>query len=150
MALNNTVWPADLPPPESTKAWLAKLYATVDSKDADSGAKLASLYTSDAVVYGLHGKSEGTEAIIQSRSTAWDHIERRDHQVLRVFTASRAYSDIILVGELTVDFKNGKQVTAEFIARIVFEQATGSDPLKASLYQVWGDSSPWTKAAASK
>lgn len=61
MALNSTIWPADLPPPESTKSWLGSLFATVDSKDPNSGAQLASLYTEDAVVYGLHGKVEGKE-----------------------------------------------------------------------------------------
>ncbi|KAM5346083.1 hypothetical protein ACJ41O_009088 [Fusarium nematophilum] len=141
MALQSTVWPADLHPPEGIKSWLGTLYATVDSKAPDSGTKLANLYTSDAVVYGLHGKSEGTEA--------WDHIERRNHEVLRVYTASSNYSDILLVGKLTVDFKNGNQVVAEFIARVLFAEGTESDP-KATLYQVWGDSAPWAKAMASK
>lgn len=61
MALNNTIWPVALATPENIKSWLAKLFATVDSKDPESGAMLASLYTEDAIVYGLHGKSEGTE-----------------------------------------------------------------------------------------
>ncbi|KAF5026979.1 hypothetical protein F66182_1009 [Fusarium sp. NRRL 66182] len=149
MALEHTVWPKDLAPPKNIEHWLATLYATVDSKDPDSGAQLASLYTKDAVVYGLHGKSEGTEAIIQSRKTAWDHIERREHEVLRVYTASRSYDDVMLLGRITVDFKNGRQVAADFIAHILFEDTTG-DKLKAKLYQVWGDSRPWTEAMASK
>lgn len=43
----------------------------------------------------------------------------------------------MLVGRLIVDFKNGKQVDAEFIARIVFAGTTGEN-LQANLYQVWG------------
>ncbi|KAF3009196.1 hypothetical protein E8E14_006300 [Neopestalotiopsis sp. 37M] len=148
MALNNTIWPVDLAAPENIKSWLAKLFATVDSKDPESGAVLASLYTKDAIVYGLHGKSEGTEAIKNSRKTAWDNINRRNHEVLRVYTASSTYNDIMLVGRLIVDFKNGKQVDAEFIARIVFAGTTGEN-LQANLYQVWGDSSPWSKAMSS-
>lgn len=76
-------------------------------------------------------------AIINSRKTAWDNIDRRKHEILQVYTATSTYRDIMLVGRLTVDFKNGKQVTAEFIARIVFEHTTGED-LQANLYQIWG------------
>ncbi|RSL58709.1 hypothetical protein CEP54_007601 [Fusarium duplospermum] len=143
MALQNTIWAADQPPPEGVKSWLATLYATVDSTADDSGTKLASLYTADAVVCGLHGKSEGTEAIIQSRKTAWDHIDRRHHEVLRVYTASSTYSDILLLGRLTVDFKSGTQVVAEFIARVLFAESTENDP-KAKLYEVWGVRHPFS------
>ncbi|KAH6697411.1 hypothetical protein F5X68DRAFT_226786 [Plectosphaerella plurivora] len=142
MALRNTVWPFDIPAPDPIKKWLGDLYETVDSKDSDSGTKLASLYSEDAVVYGMHGKSEGTQAIINSRKSAWDAIDRRDHEVLRVYTGAAGYNDILIIGRLTVDFKSGKQVTSEFIARIEFEEGTQSTP-KAKLYQIWADSAPW-------
>ncbi|KAH7231408.1 uncharacterized protein BKA55DRAFT_696327 [Fusarium redolens] len=137
MALQNSIWPLDLPAPKGIKTWLATLFATVGAKEPDSGAKLANLYTSDVVVYGLHGKSEGTEAIIKSRQTAWDYVESRNHKVLRVYTASSNYSDVLQVGKLTMGFKNCNSATAEFIARILFEEASENNP-KASLYQVWG------------
>jgi len=61
MALANTIWAPDIPAPSALKDWLAQLFATVDSKSPDSGEQLAMLYSANAVVYGLHGKSEGSE-----------------------------------------------------------------------------------------
>lgn len=61
MALNNTIWPSDLPAPPAVHSWLSSLFATVDSKAPDSGDKLASLYTANATVYGMHGAAVGTK-----------------------------------------------------------------------------------------
>lgn len=60
-ALTNTIWPSDLPAPAGLKPWLEKLFAIVDSKAPDSGDKLAAIYSANAVLYGMHGKSEGTK-----------------------------------------------------------------------------------------
>lgn len=163
MALANTIWPAGLPAPSGLKTWLATLFETVDSKAPDSGDKLAALYSADGIVYGLHGKSEGSQgmstkhqrkclaaklcstidlphspiAIAASRKTAWDKFESRKHEVLQVFCGKADYSDIIMVGKLTAGLTNGNQVVTEFIAHIEFEGDMETSP-KGTLYKVWG------------
>lgn len=144
MTSPSTIWP-DISVPEPVKSWLQTLYSLVDSQDASVPEKVADLYREDAIVYGMSGKSEGREAIIQARQKSWDHMETRKHQVLRVYTAKQDGSDLLIIGNLTAKFKNGKEATDDFIAQIVLDGTTSSNP-KGTLYKVWADSAVWTKA----
>ncbi|OQU95839.1 hypothetical protein CLAIMM_02004 isoform 1 [Cladophialophora immunda] len=144
-ALTNTIWPEGLPPPPALQSWLSKLFETVDSKAPDSGEQLAGLYADNAVIYGMHGRSEGKEAIAASRKSAWDNFEFRKHEVLQVFCGKADYSEIALIGKLTAVLKNGNQVVTEFIAQIKFAGDVQQSP-EGVLYKVWGDSAPWIKA----
>jgi len=139
-----TIWPEGAVPP-AVKTWLETLYTLVDSKDPSAPKRVAALYTEDAVVYGMAGKSIGTAEIVQAREKSWDIMESRKHSILRVYTSTADFSDLLLVGSLTAKFKNGKEATDEFIVRLVFKGDTSTDP-KASLYQIWADSAPWLKA----
>jgi hypothetical protein len=61
MSLANTIWPPDLPVPQALRDWLSELFMTVDSKAENSGEKLAALFTSDGIMYGMQGKAVGSE-----------------------------------------------------------------------------------------
>ncbi|KIW90895.1 uncharacterized protein Z519_08678 [Cladophialophora bantiana CBS 173.52] len=135
MSLANTIWSSDIPVPTALRDWLEQLFTTVDSKSSDSGELLAALYTPNATVFGLHGNAEGSEAIKQSRKTAWDTISSRKHEVLQVYPGQKDYSDLMLIGRLTAGLKN--EVVTEFIAQIHFQGDTSKDP-KGTLYKVWG------------
>jgi len=63
-------------------------------------------------------------------------MESRKHSVLRVYTSNPDFSDLLLIGSLSAKFKNGKEATDEFVARLVFKGDTSIDP-KGSLYQIW-------------
>jgi hypothetical protein len=64
MALANTIWPSDLLAPPEVKKWLSDLYETVDSKEDDSGTKLAVLFTDDGIMHGMSGQAVGREGIL--------------------------------------------------------------------------------------
>lgn len=89
---------------------------------------------------GRRTKEQATDryptAILESRSKAWDNVDKRKHEVLRVYTAAKNFSDIVVIGRLDSMLKNGREVGFEFVARVVFDRETNDDP-KASLYQVW-------------
>ena len=76
-------------------------------------------------------------AIIENRKSAWAVVNRRKHEVLPVYTRNPDFSDIMLLGELTADLRNGKQVVTEFIAQMWFEGDVQTMP-KGALYKVWG------------
>jgi hypothetical protein len=61
MSLTSTIWPLNLPVPQALRDWLSELFMTVDSKAESSGEKLAALFTSDGVMYGMQGKAVGSE-----------------------------------------------------------------------------------------
>jgi len=66
---------------------------------------------------------------------AWNVIQKRIHEVHRVSIAKSDYSDLILTGVVHATLKEGNVVVTEFVARIVFQGDTKTNP-KASLYQV--------------
>ncbi|KAH8761734.1 hypothetical protein BGZ57DRAFT_858122 [Hyaloscypha finlandica] len=144
MPLTNTIWP-EAPAPKPVKDWLETLFALLDSKDISAPENAAALYTEDAVVYGMAGKAVGTSEIIQARENSWAHMDSRKHEVLRVYSSNNDFSDLLLIGKLSAKFKNGREVTDEFIVRLVFRGDTTVNP-KGSLYQIWADSAPWLKA----
>jgi hypothetical protein len=56
---------------------------------------------------------------------------------LSVYLRSGAANDLLVIGELDVELKNGKSVRGEFCAHCVIDDATLEDAPKFSLYQVW-------------
>jgi len=144
MPLSNTIWP-DFPAPKAVENWLDILFTLLDSKDTRAPENAAALYTEDAVVYGMAGKAAGTEAIINARENSWAYMDSRKHEVLHVYSSKNDFSDLLLLCKLSAKFKNGKEVTDEFVVRIILQGNTSVNP-KGSLYQIWADSAPWLKA----
>ena len=68
-------------------------------------------------------------------------MDSRKHEVLRVYSSKNDFSDLLLIGKLSAKFKNGREVTDEFIVRLVFRGDTTVNP-KGSLYQIWAVSRP--------
>jgi hypothetical protein len=173
MPLSNVIWP-EQPVPEAIKTWISNLFTLLDSHDEDAPQKAAALYTPDAVVYGMAGKATGTQGIspsplllvqyicldmhltvslpltrsteiIAARANSWNHMESRQHSVLRVYSSKVDGSDLLIIGNLKAKFKNGKEAEDQFIIRLTFEGDTSVAP-KGSLYQIWADSAIWLKA----
>jgi hypothetical protein len=147
------------------KQWLSDLYETVDSKEDDCGTKLAALFTDDAIMHGMSGQAVGKEgmllhplfvllfspdilcaircnmisklAIAASRKEAWAVFASRKHTVLSVYSASKDFSQILIIGNLVASLKNGNQVDTEFIAQIDLEGVGEGQP-RGKLYKVWG------------
>ena len=121
MALVSTAWP-DEPVPENVRSWLADLFGTVDENVPDAPQKFASFFTDDALVRtgagpatgragpspfngflkgekfqvsGLARRPDLHSEIIASRSTAWDHVQSRKHEILRVYVSKRDYTDLL-------------------------------------------------------
>ncbi|PMD33510.1 hypothetical protein L207DRAFT_535531 [Hyaloscypha variabilis F] len=142
MTLTNTIWPSHILAPPEVKQWLSDLYEIVDSKGDDSATKLAALFADNGTMHGMSGQAVGREA---SRKEAWRAITSRKHTVLRVYSASEDFSNILIIGNLVAGLNNGRQVDTEFIAQIDLE-GVGEGKPRAKLYKVWGDSAPWVKA----
>jgi hypothetical protein len=78
-------------------------------------------------------------AISKSREHAWDVIESRKHEVLKVYASDAEGRDLVLIGRLTAGKKDGGEVVAGLVARVVVE-SDGDGKLKMGLYQAaaWG------------
>ena len=74
--------------------------------------------------------------IRKSRDNAWKEVTRRRHKVLKVFSASLEGDDLLFIGHVEMDFRNGKGVEGEFTGRLGVEHATGTSP-KLTLYTIW-------------
>jgi hypothetical protein len=81
--------------------------------------------------------------IIAARIKSWAVMEERRHELLRVFTSKKDFSDLLLICKLKATLKNGNEVSGEFISHLVFKGDTSVDP-KGSLYTIWNVSLAWT------
>ncbi len=64
-------------------------------------------------------------------------VASRKHTVLRVYSASKDFSNLLIVGNLRAGLQNGNQVDTEFVAQIDLEGVRQGEP-RATLYKVWG------------
>jgi hypothetical protein len=56
--------------------------------------------------------------------------------VARVYASTAAGDDLLMIGKVDMDFKNGNSLTVEFIARIIVDDAGSSEP-RMKMYKVW-------------
>ena len=104
---------------EDVKGWLAEFFRTVDANVPDAPEKFVSCFTNDAFVRTGAGVATGRDGelrlklfrcpprsadppldILASRSMAWDYVANRKHEILRVYTSKRDYTDILLIASL--------------------------------------------------
>lgn len=76
------------------------------------------------------------EEIAASRSDAWDFVNSRKHTLLGVYTRTQDFSDIVVLGGLQMEFKNGAKVDSEFSAQIIFD-IDGSGSVKAKSWKIF-------------
>ena len=73
--------------------------------------------------------------IAESRSNAWKAYASRKHVAKKVYVHNDA-GDILLIGNLESELKNGKKITNDFIANIVLDLSKSSKP-KFKAYKAW-------------
>lgn len=71
-----------------------------------------------------------------SRDNAWNIVSRRRHVVLNLFSANLRGDDLMFIGHVEMDFRNGKSVSGQFTGRLGVEYTASQKP-KLTLYQVW-------------
>ena len=79
---------------------------------------------------------QSSAEISRSRDHAWDAIKTRHHEVIKVYLCGPDSDDLLLIGKVTMGFRNGKAITEEFAANFVVSGADTQKP-RVKLYQVW-------------
>ena len=74
--------------------------------------------------------------IHESRIHAWDSVKTRKHVLHKVYSLGRACDDVVILGSLQSELKNGRSFEMEFAARAIFAR-TNSDRLEARDYKIW-------------
>jgi hypothetical protein len=79
-----------------------------------------------------------------SRESAWTHITSRKHNIKKVFAGSVASpgADVMMLGQLDLQLSVGTELTMDFTARIVVDDAVSMRP-KIKLCQVWAVCAPF-------
>ncbi|KAK5239099.1 hypothetical protein LTR40_014858, partial [Exophiala xenobiotica] len=77
------------------------------------------VFTKDAKVVAGTGESNGSEAISRSRDNAWKLITKRHHVIQQVFVNDKEGSDLMVLGRVEMEFRNGKSLEQDFTARVV-------------------------------
>ncbi len=71
---------------------------------------------------GIHNYD--SVAISHSRDHAWKHISARHHTIQSVFVRDKEGLDLVVLGQVRMDFRNGKTVEQEFAGHLVVDAAT--------------------------
>ncbi|MCJ1303256.1 hypothetical protein MMC08_006064 [Hypocenomyce scalaris] len=145
MASDGPVWPP-LGFPTPVKDLIIKFFGLADDKSPEAGPRLAEeVFTSSAIMKNGPKEFQGSDEIARSREGAWKHFQSRRHTILKVYTQSEKADDILLLGELTAEFKNGNSATGQFCARIVVGGPETAKP-QFRHYEVWADQTPFVSA----
>lgn len=151
-----TEWPSIMIP-LPVKKLLNTLFTLLDLREHRAGDSLADeVFTPDGVIDG-HIHVEGTggslrselliqnsfsaltendTAIRRSRDRAWDAVQKRKHEVLKVYVCGTAADDLLLIGRITVTSVDESIKSGEFIARLDLDGAETQSP-RISVYKVW-------------
>jgi hypothetical protein len=74
-------------------------------------------------------------------------ITTRHHEIQRVYVNDVAGRDLMLIGAVHMDLKNGKSIQGEFTARlVVHESYVGTENSRLAFSQVWADTAPFLAA----
>ncbi|KAH8886620.1 hypothetical protein GQ53DRAFT_769189 [Thozetella sp. PMI_491] len=132
-----TEWPTGVYVPSAVKLLVDKFLGLLDDDSPDVGDALVEIFSPNGVAYFGGQPFKGASALRQSRIHAWTAIATRRHEVLRVYAADEAASDLLFIGNVAMGLRNGKSVKGEFVGRITILNPESEHPL-IQLYQVWG------------
>ncbi|KAL1898526.1 hypothetical protein Sste5346_003430 [Sporothrix stenoceras] len=129
----NTAWLADDSAlPQAVRQLVARLFELADSPNPDSGPLLSTdVFAPDGVWHAPGGKPPivGSEAIARSRDRAWDTVTRRVHTVQKAFgTGSGDRREVVLLGTLNQDAKDGNSIEVGYAAYIEVTTASSEAP----------------------
>ncbi|KAK5210839.1 hypothetical protein LTR47_001560 [Exophiala xenobiotica] len=142
--IQDTIWPSSVNLDGGVKDLLALFYELADNTGPGAGPRMASdVFTKDAKVVAGTGESNGSEAISRSRDNAWKLITKRHHVIQQVFVNDKEGSDLMVLGRVEMEFRNGKSLEQDFTARVVvnLESKAAGTP-RFELMQVFADSAP--------
>lgn len=74
--------------------------------------------------------------IRRSRDHAWDLFTSRRHVLKRVYTHDESGSDLLFIGHVAMDLKNGQNVSGEFTGRFEISDPSCDAP-KLKSYAIW-------------
>ncbi|OQU99349.1 hypothetical protein CLAIMM_04988 isoform 1 [Cladophialophora immunda] len=146
-----TTWP-DLPIPRPFQALVEKLLEIGDSGHTDAGYRMATeIFSPDGVLDHGSYKFVGTEEITNCRNKAKPGrpIVKRRHQISRAYSQTSKGDDFVVIGELTVEFDNGKTLQNPLAARAVVDESTIHTEPRLKLWTLYVDMAPMIAAAGS-
>ncbi|EXJ71832.1 uncharacterized protein A1O5_04333 [Cladophialophora psammophila CBS 110553] len=136
----STEWPSieDL---DIVKSLIDKFFNLLDNDSSAVGDILADeIFSSDARSgFGGHF-FVGSEQIRESRDSAWAAVKARRHLINKVYVSDSKADDLLFIGHVTMNLRNGKEVAGEFTGRVKIANP-GQSP-RLSLYQLWAVQSP--------
>jgi hypothetical protein len=59
-----------------------------------------------------------------SRDNAWVAVAHSKHFILQVFTSDAAHRDLVILGSVNLDFKNGKSLVSPFASHVIIDKSS--------------------------
>ncbi|RFU23994.1 hypothetical protein B7463_g12340, partial [Scytalidium lignicola] len=141
--ITNTIWPTN-GVPEPIKDLLGLLLQLMDDKSDNAGPRLADeVFTKDGQLGASTKAATGSAEIRESRRTAWQKIEYREHKIARFYAHSD--SDFLFIGNAKMRTLKGYEFNEEFIGRAIVDDPSSPNP-RLQQFNVWIDTLAFQKA----
>jgi hypothetical protein len=72
----------------------------------------------------------------RSRDHVWTVVKSRRHELAKVYVCNDQADDLLLIGKVDMVFRNGREVSEEFVGRVVVTEGN-TESARVKLYQVW-------------
>ncbi|KAK4046296.1 hypothetical protein OIV83_006170 [Microbotryomycetes sp. JL201] len=125
--------------PQDKRDFILSFYSTTDNRNAIDEVCRPVRFSP-----GRINADHDCGSVKEWRINSWKGIATRDHTAKQVFTIDQECSQVMIDGTLTYGLENGKSISVDWAAKMVF--ATGTQQLRMKEYQVWADMSPLVAA----
>jgi hypothetical protein len=137
---SDTLLPDNPPLPQSYILVLDKFFTIVDqvTQNPEAAKQLPALFTPDGIWKTPSAAFRGAEEIAQMGYT-WTFLAERNsmrHWVTKLFSNPRAPEEVMLLGRLLIDNKDGTEVDVVWSAWIIFAEG-GEDGHLLKFFQGW-------------
>ncbi|EMD00606.1 hypothetical protein BAUCODRAFT_135403 [Baudoinia panamericana UAMH 10762] len=134
--------PSDGSVKHEIRKYYEEFYATSDTPDAHE--KYAAGFTRDAKLIMASNEANGTQEILKMREGMWEKVAKRSHKPAQIYSFGPGSNDVMLLGTVDYELKDGRKTTVDWAARSQFAEEAGQ--LKMSFYQVYLDTAAMAKA----
>ncbi|KAH8707604.1 hypothetical protein GQ44DRAFT_830925 [Phaeosphaeriaceae sp. PMI808] len=123
------------------KSFFEDFYATSDTPDAH--LLYTKYFTDDATLIMASKKVKGTDEILALRTSMWEKVLSRKHDVLKIFPFGSWSDEVMLYGTVKYGLKSGGENGVDWAARAHLVKEDGK--VKMDFYQVYLDTGAMAK-----
>ena len=116
-------WPDnDIAIPQGARDVLEFFYRLVDTESEEALKQWTLLFTEDGLVEIGSKRVQGHVALLGERKSSWVKVKSRKHRLHRVYVTANAGLDLLAIGSVDIECRNGARFSQEFAQNFLLQQ----------------------------